>query len=193
MDEPTDVDSLLARLRDGDRNAVDELLPILYAELRRIAAGYLQRERVGHTLQPTALVHEAYVGLLGQRDVEWQSRAHFLGVAARTMRRILVDHARARHADKRGGGARVNLDEGLAVANAPDVDLIALDAALRDLEALDPRLVRVVELRYFAGLTTREIAEVMGVSPATVDRERVTATAWLRNRLSGAPPESDRA
>jgi RNA polymerase sigma-70 factor, ECF subfamily len=193
MDEPTDITPLLAKLADGDRNAVDELLPLLYAELRRIASGYLRHERVGHTLQPTALVHEAYFRLLGQRDVEWRNRAHFLGVAAQTMRRILVDYARARGSDKRGGGARVTLDEGLAAGGVPDVDLIALDAALRELETLDPRLVRVVELRYFAGLTTREIAEVMDLSPATVDRERVTATAWLRNRLSGAPPNSETA
>jgi RNA polymerase sigma factor (TIGR02999 family) len=177
---------MLDRLRGGDRNAVDEVLPLLYRELRRVAAGYLRQERHGHTLEPTALVHEAYIRLVGRHDVDWQNRAHFLGLAAQTMRRILVDHARARQADKRAGGlARVTLDEELAAGGELSIDVIALDSALAELEAFDERLVRVVELRYFAGLTTREISEVMGISMATVDRERVTATAWLRGRLSG--------
>jgi RNA polymerase sigma factor (TIGR02999 family) len=164
---------------------MDRLLPTVYDELRRIAAGYLRHERPNHTLEPTALVHEAFMRLVDQQDMEWQNRAHFLGVAAQAMRRVLIDHARARRADKRDGRLeRVTLDEAIAAADVKHVDLIALNDALERLEALDPRLCRVVELRFFAGLSNKEAAEVLGVSVATVDRDRATATAWLRRELA---------
>ncbi len=163
---------------------LERLLPLIYDELRRIAAGFLKHERPGHTLQPTALVNEAYMRLAGQHAVDWQNRAQLLGLAAKTMRRILVDHARARDAAKRGGPqTRVTLDEWHAVEPERDVEVLALDEALAELEALDPRLPRIIELRYFGGLTNPEVAEVLEISPATVDHERVTAVAWLRRRL----------
>ena len=179
-----DVDRMLSQAHGGDREALERLLPLVYDELRRIAAGFLQHERPGHTLQPTALVNEAYLRLLGQRSVDWQNRAQFLGIAAQSMRRVLVDHARARAAAKRGGmQTRVTLDDGHAIAPEGDVDVMALDAALEELAVFDPRLARVVELRFFGGLTNPEVAEALGISVATVDRERVTAVAWLRRRL----------
>jgi RNA polymerase sigma factor (TIGR02999 family) len=190
MPQPSDdVTLLLAEYRGGKRDALDRLLPLVYDELRRIASRYLRAERSEHTLQPTALVHEAYLRLVGQHDVAWQNRAHFCGVAAQVMRRILVDHARSRRAAKRGGAAaRVTLADALAVVEGRDVSVIALDRALDKLAALDPRLGRVVELRYFGGLTKREAAEALGVSPATVDRETATATAWLRRELGREQP-----
>jgi RNA polymerase sigma factor (TIGR02999 family) len=181
---PEHVTQLLESFRRGDAMAADELLPLVYQELRRIAAAYLRRERREHTLQPTALVHEAYVRLAGQRDQTWQNRAHFVGIAAQMMRRILVDHARRRKAGKRDG-VRVALDSKFDASAERDPDLIALDDALRDLEALDPQLIRIIELRYFGGLTTREAAEVLGISPRTFEREWATARAWLRGRLGG--------
>jgi RNA polymerase sigma-70 factor, ECF subfamily len=185
MAQSGEITRMLAELRGGDREAVEGLLPLLYDELRRVAARQLRRERSDHTLQPTALVNEVFLKLVDQRDVAWQNRAHFLAVAAQAMRRILVDYARTRGAEKRGGQlARVTLDEAIVTARARDVDLLALDEALRKLEALDPRLCRVVEMRYFAGLTNAEAAEALGVSVATVDRDRATATAWLRRELS---------
>jgi RNA polymerase sigma factor (TIGR02999 family) len=183
-DSIDDITLLLRSVRRGDRDAVDRLLPLVYAELRRIAGGYLRSERTGHTLQPTALVHEAYLRLVDQRDVEWESRAHFVAIAAQTMRRILVDHARARSAAKRSGGAtRVTLVDDVAAVDPRAVDLIDLDGALDRLESMDPRMARVVELKYFGGLTNPEIAEVLSISAATVDRERAIATAWLRREL----------
>jgi RNA polymerase sigma factor (TIGR02999 family) len=185
-DERHDCTALLERLRLGDRSALEDLAALLYAELRRIASAYLRRERPDHTLQPTALVHEAYLRLVDQRRVDWQNRVHFLSVAAQQMRRVLLDHARARGAAKRAGAlARVTLDEGHAASGSRDVDLIALDAALESLGAKDPHLVRLVELKYFGGLTTRELADVLGVSTATVEREWVTARAWLLRALTG--------
>jgi RNA polymerase sigma factor (TIGR02999 family) len=179
-----DVTAALEGLRKGDEKAFDALLALLYKDLRRIAGGYFKAERGDHTLQPTALVHEAYMRLVRQPDAWWESRAHFLNAAAQAMRRILVDHARARQADKRGGAdVRVVLDESLAGAPERDLDLVALDDALARLAKADPRLSRVVELRYFGGLTTKEAAEVLGVSVTTVEREWVTARAWLRVEL----------
>ena len=183
-----DVSRLLAEHRSGTRGALDQLVPIVYDELRAIAAHYLRAERPGHTLQTTALVHEAYVRLAGQRDVEWQNRAHFYGVAAQIMRRLLVDYARTRHRAKRGGGeVNVPLEEALAAAGEPDPDLEALDGALRELAALDAQQSRIVELRYFGGLTIEETAEVLGVSSMTVKREWRLARAWLHRQLTGEP------
>jgi RNA polymerase sigma factor (TIGR02999 family) len=183
------VTRLLADVRLGRRDALDRLLPIVHDELHRIATLYMRRERADHTLQPTALVNEAYLRLVDQRDVEWRDRAHFLGVAAQLMRMILVDHARARRAAKRAGGAeRVPLEETILVEAERDVDLVALDEALERLAAIDPRLSRVVELRYFGGLTTRETAEVLGVSTATIEREWAAARGWLRRELTRGGP-----
>lgn len=182
--EPDSVSRLLVGVRRGSREAIDALLPIVHAELRRIAAAHMRRERPGHTLQPTALVHEAYLRLVDQVGVDWQGRAHFLAVASRLMRRILVDHARARAAAKREGDAvRVELHDIDAPAHGRDVDLIALDESLDRLAAMDSRLAEVVENRYFGGLTTRETAEAMNLSTATVEREWATARAWLRREL----------
>ena len=181
-----DVTQMLRAWSDGDRRALDELIPIVYEELRRQAARYLRRERPDHTLQTTALVHEAYVRLVDQRDVRWQNRAHFFGVAAQLMRRILVDHARKDHALKRGGpAAHLPLEEAAAVAGGPDMNLVALDEALTKLAVMDERKVRVVELKYFGGLTAKEAAEVLGVSKATVRHDWGLAKAWLRREIAG--------
>lgn len=182
----TSVTELLGAWRAGDREAEERLVAAVYGDLRRIARGALARERSGHTLQPTALAHEAYLDLAEQRRAAWQGRGHFLSVAALAMRRILVSHARRRAAGKRGGGAlRVTLPQDLAAVEA-EVDLVALDAALDALAALDPRQARVVELRYFGGLTIEETAAALGVSPATVKVDWSMARAWLRRRLEGA-------
>ncbi len=166
------------------QDALDQLVPQVYAELRRLASSYLRRERPNHTLQATALVHEAFLKLVDQRAVRWQNRAHFFGIAAQAMRRILVDHARAHAAGKRGSGERhLSLDETLIVTGAPDFDLLALDEVLTRLAALDPQQSRVVELRFFGGLTMEETAEVMDISPATVGREWTLAKAWLYAEL----------
>lgn len=179
----TDVTRLLQGWRAGDREAAERLMERVYDELRRLARRRLSGERAGHTLQPTALVHEAYMKLAGQR-VDWRSRAHFFALAATAMRRILVSHARKRRAAKRGGGAlTLTLDEGLAGGGERDLDLLALDRALAGLAALDPRQARIVELRYFAGLTIEETAEAVGVSPATVKLDWQMARAWLHREL----------
>ena len=181
------VTQLLLEISGGNRNAVDALLPLVYQELKRIAGGQLRNERPGHTLQPTALVHEAYMKLVDQREVTWQNRAHFLGVAAQVMRRILLDYAKARQREKRGGGVRpVVLDEALVVSEDRASDLVMIDEALTRLEQLDARQAKVVELRFFGGLSVEETAEALGVSAPTVKREWAMAKAWLYRELSVA-------
>lgn len=171
---------------NGDQSALERLTPLVYTELRRLAARYLRRERTGHTLQSTALVHEAYLRLIDQNRVQWQNRAHFFGVAAQLIRRILVDHARNRNAHKRGAGAvKLALDEAIALPQQRDLDLVALDDALETLAKLDPQQARVVELRFFTGLSVEETAEVLQISPATVKREWTAAKAWLYREISG--------
>ena len=163
------------------------MLSVVYGELRRLAASYLRRERPGHTLQPTALVHEAYVRLMNQRQIDWSNRAQFVGLAAVMMRRILVNHARDRIADKRGGGAEhVPLTLAGEGIGAPEVNLLDLHEALNDLSETDPRKAKIVELKFFGGLTTDEIAETLGVSTATVERDWKFARAWLYKAVSGA-------
>lgn len=169
-----------------DRQSLDSLLPLVYQELRRLAAAYIRRERPGYTLQPTALVNEAYLRLLKDDPARWQNRAHFCAIAAHSMRQILIERARARGALKRGGEqARVTLDEGLVGGAPASIDLVALDEALRRLEAIDPGQARLVELRFFGGLTVEETAEAMGISPATVKRHWSVARAWLARELQG--------
>lgn len=179
-----DVTRILKRASAGDESAINRLLPMVYDELRALAESYLQCENPGHTLQATALVHEAYLRLVKQEDVEWQNRAHFFALAAQAIRRILVDHARSRGRAKRGGDReRVTLDEDPALTPDRDLDLIELDAALEKLARLHERQARIVELRFFGGLTLREAAEVLGVSPWTVDGDWSMARAWLRREL----------
>jgi len=169
----------------GDEQALDQLTPLVYDELRKMARTYLRRERSDHTLQATALVHEAYLRLIDQHSVSWQNRAHFFGIASQMMRRILVNHALARAAEKRGGGAeKLSLDETVSFPNQREIDLIALDEALKELERLDPQQTRVVELRFFGGLSIEETAEALRISPATVKREWSTARLWLRRQLA---------
>jgi RNA polymerase sigma factor (TIGR02999 family) len=181
-----DVGQLLDRWEQGDRTALDEMLPSIYGELKRLARICLSRERADHTLQPTALVHEAYLKLIQQRQVDWRNRAHFLGVAAGAMRRILLHHAESRNAQKREGALqRVTLDEALAaLEQQATVDIIDLNTALDRLAALDPRQARVLELRVFGGLTIEETAEVLDVSAATVKRDWDVGRLWLRRELA---------
>lgn len=182
---PADVTRLLAEWRAGNEAALERLVPVVYAELRRLAQRYLGRERAEHTLEPTALVHEVYLKLLGQHDVQWQNRAHFFGVSAQLMRRILVDHARARRAAKRGDGQpMVTLDEAVLASAVDDATVVALDDALRRLADIDPAQSRLVELRFFGGLTVEETAEVMEISPRTVKREWAVARAWLYREVA---------
>lgn len=176
-------------LRDwsgGKQSAVDALLPLVYDELRRQAARFLRRERIGHTLQTTALIHETYLKLIDQTKVDWQNRAHFFGIAAQAMRRILIDYAKARHREKRGGGEEnLPLDEVAFVASGEKrVDLIALDEALNRLEKMDERQARIVELRYFSGLSIEETAEVLRISPTTVKSDWKSAKAWLYQEIT---------
>jgi RNA polymerase sigma factor (TIGR02999 family) len=187
---PRDVTALLGAWGRGDQTALDRLFPLVYAELRRVAARQLRHERPHHTLQPTALVHEAYLRLVDQRGANWQSRAHFFGVAARLMRRILVDHARRHGASKRGDGVScLSIDEARDVAGSAEVPILALDQALDRLEKVDADLAKVVELRAFGGLTIEETARVLSVSPSTAKRDWRTAKAWLTRELgSEAPP-----
>ena len=179
------VTNLLIELSDGKREVVDEILPLIYGELKRIAANYLRRERSDHTLQPTALVNEAYIKMIDITQVSWQNKAHFIGVAANQMRRILVDHARERNAQKRGGELQiVTLNEEIDKGDETSADLIALDEALDELAKMDTVKARIVELRYFGGLTMDEVAEVLGVSTITVKRHWKMAKAWLYGRLT---------
>jgi RNA polymerase sigma factor (TIGR02999 family) len=187
-----EVSQLLLAWRDGDQSALEKLTPLVYAELRQLAGRYMKREPAGHTLQPTALVNEAYLRLCGGQKVSWQNRAHFFGVAAQIMRHLLVDHARAGHYAKRGGGARqVSLDEAAVVLPERAVEVMAVDEALTRLAALDPRKGRLVELRYFGGLSVEETAEVLEVSVITVKREWLKAKSWLYRELRGTSPEAD--
>lgn len=186
--EMPDVTVLLDNWSKGDQNALDQLTPVVYDELRRLAASYMRRERQDHTLQSTALVNEAYLKLVDQKNVVWQNRAHFFGIAAQMIRRILVDHARAHKAEKRGGGAGVlSLDEAIGVPEKRDIEILSLNDALTRLSELDPQQGRIVELRFFTGLSIEETAEVVGVSPATVKREWAAARAWLFREISRKP------
>lgn len=189
MADAQSVTRLLHAWSAGDDRALDALLPRVDAELRRLAGAYMARERRGHTLQTTALVHEAFLRLTDARAVQWQDRAHFVGIAARLMRRVLVDHARTRQARKRGGGAcTVAFDEAMAVTHAPSVDVLALDHALEALHATDARKARVIELRMFGGLSVREVATLLDVSTDTVKRDWRLAKLWLRREMRGGPP-----
>jgi RNA polymerase sigma factor (TIGR02999 family) len=180
-----EITGLLADWGRGDRAALDKLTPLVYAELRRIARRQMSHERDGHTLQATALVNEAFIRISGQENFSWQNRAHFYAVCAQVMRHILIDHARAQQRDKRGGGAiHVSLDEAAVLAGGQETDFLALDDALRALEAFDPQKGRIVELRYFAGLSIEETAEVLQISPTTVRREWRRAKAWLYRALA---------
>ncbi len=179
-----EVTVLLAKWGQGDREALDALTPLVYNELRRLAKSYLRRERVGHTLEGTALVHEAYLRLIDQREVEWRNRNHFFALAAELIRRILVDHARARIAAKRGGNIiKLSLDEAMTPIDEKDLDLLALNDALDALTRTDPQGSRIVELRYFAGLTIEETADVLQISTATVKRDWVMAKAFLKREM----------
>ena len=183
---PDRVTALLVEATGGDKSAVDRLLPLIYDDLRGLAVGAMRSERRGHTLQPTALIHEAYLRLVDQTRVQWRDRAHFFAVAATVIRRVLVDHARGRGAAKRGGGReRVSLDQADPVAESPDVDVLALDEAMNRLAGFDARKSRVVELRFFGGLGIDDTAEVLGVSHATVERDWSLARAWLFRELDG--------
>jgi len=181
-----EITRMLREWSGGDRESLDALLPFVYAELHRQASRYLRRERAGHTLQTTALINEAYLKLIDQRAVNWQNRAHFFGIAAQAMRRILVDYARGKHREKRGGiGGNLPLEEAaLMVSEERTIDLVALDEALTRLAQLDERQARIVELKYFSGLTIEETAEVLRISPATVKSDWNMAKAWLRRELS---------
>ena len=180
---------LLAKARHGNEDALAKLIPLVYKELRRLAGHYMRNERIGHTLQPTALVHEAYMRLVGQDCTDWQNRSHFMALAAQMMRRILVDYALKHKAKKREGGVRADIDQVDPMAPAVSLDeILTVDESLRRLSELDPQQGRVIEMRYFGGLTVKETAEALGVSPMTVKRDWATANAWLHRELSGRAP-----
>ena len=184
----SDVTRLLLDWSNGDRTALDQLVPLVYDELHRLAHHYMRQEREGHTLQTTALVNEAYVRLIDQNSVQWQSRAHFFAIAAQMMRRILVDYARSRRYAKRGGEARqVSFDESAIVSPQKGAEMVAIDEALTDLATRDARKSQIVELRFFGGLNIEETAEVMGISPTTVQREWRSAKAWLYQAITQGP------
>ena len=194
MESPSQITLLLQRFRTGDKQAADELLPLVYQELRKLAGARMKSERPDHTLQPTALVHEVYLRLVGGAEVNWQNRAHFMAVAATQMRRIILDHARADQSEKRGGGrAQVSLDEFSGASMPRSESFLALDVALERLAAVDERAARVVELRYFGGLTEVEVAEVLDVSVMTVRRKWGFARAWIAEQLSSVPPKEVQA
>jgi RNA polymerase sigma factor (TIGR02999 family) len=185
MSSGSDVTQLLQEWKNGDEHAIGRLTPIVYNELRRLAAYYLRDEHAADTLQPTALVHEAYIRLVAQNMPDWEGRAHFFGVAAHLMRQILVDHARRQHSAKRGAGARVTaLDEALSFAPAKNKDLLALNDSLEGLAKIDPRKAKIIELRYFGGFSVEETAQALSVSVATVGREQRLAEAWLHREIS---------
>lgn len=192
MTDKTEVTILLERLNRGDGKAPEELLPLVYTELRKLAQGYMKNERSDHTLQATALVHEAYIRLVEWEEVSWQNRAHFFAVAAQVMRRILVDHAREKHSKKRDFGLKISLDDAMSFPGPThrEVDLIGLDNALEKLAALDRLQSKVVVLRFFGGLTIDETAHTLGISPATVKREWTVAKLWLHRELGhGTEPD----
>lgn len=187
-ESPSEVTLLLRGWRNGDRKALDALLPLVYKELRRLAHFQLQRERPDHTLQSAALVHEAYLRLIGLDPPQWESRTHFFAIAAQLMRQILVDYARRHRAAKRGGGmCTLSLEEATVLSAQRDVDILALDDALTALAKIDPRQSRVVELRFFAGLSLEEISELLEIAPTTVQRDWTAARAWLHREISGNP------
>jgi RNA polymerase sigma factor (TIGR02999 family) len=185
MQPPEGVTELLVRWSSGDQKALDKLMPLVYNELRRLATNYLRRERQNHTLQPTALVNEAYLKLIDQKHARWQNRAQFFGVSAHLMRRILVDHARAHQAEKRGGSdqQRLSITSAEQLVQQPELDLLGLHEALEELATLDPQQERIVELRFFGGLSIEETAEVLSIGHATVERDWKMARAWLRRKL----------
>ena len=185
MSTPTGVTQLLIDWSKGDQAALDQLMPLVYSELRRLASNYLRRERQGHTLQPTALVNEAYLKLVDQRNAKWQNRAQFFGISAQLMRRILVDHARQHRAAKRGGSEqqRLSITSAEKFAKQSEIDLLALNEALDELTKMDPQQARIVELKFFGGLSIEETAEVLGLGHATVERDWKMARAWLRRQL----------
>lgn len=180
---PNEITPLLLRWSQGDQVALDQLMPVVHEELRKLAQGYLRRERPGHTLQPTALINEAYLRLVKQDFPEWQSRRHFYGVAAQLMRQILVEHARTRAAGKRDGGQKFSLDDALTFSDEKAAELVALDDALIALAKFDARKVRIIELRYFGGLSLEETAEALGLSVTTIGHEMRLARAWLRREM----------
>ncbi|MEP6947098.1 MAG: sigma-70 family RNA polymerase sigma factor [Acidobacteriota bacterium] len=184
MPDSTDVTILLNRIGAGDASAPEELLPIVYSELRRLAQSYMDNERDGHTLQATALVHEAYIRLVDWESVSWQNRAHFFSVAAAIMRKVLVDHARKKTANKRDFGRMIELDEAVSFSGQREIDLTRLDDSLADLEKIDPLQSRIVELRFFGGLTIEETAHALKISPSTVKREWTVAKAWLYREMN---------
>jgi RNA polymerase sigma-70 factor (ECF subfamily) len=185
MQSTEGITQLLIDWGKGDQAALEKLMPLVYSELRRLATNYLRRERAGHTLQPTALVNEAYLRLVGQKNAKWQNRAQFFGISAQLMRRILVDHARRHQAEKRGGSEqeRLSITSAEKIANRSQVDLLALNEALDELAQMDPQQSRIVELKFFGGLSIEETAEVLGIGHATVERDWKLARAWLRRQL----------